>query len=677
MSVWSIVAAGFRKIASAWADLPLRTKGPVVVAIPVAALLAASVGFGFALFADHQSEICLEQVTVLVSAIQDRLSQLDNDGCSSQPLDARFRSLMVLLRNQPSQLQRLLRIEETCRSLGWKPTPGQARALRMQLRAWRNEEQDQLLARTARLRTRALAAIAVDAVVGLAGGLLAVVLFISAMARVSRLQLNAARLEQRLPLLPWRGGRDELGSLHAALEKSSASLRRTEEERDRFFILSLDMLCVTSLDGSFHRVNPAFTATLGFLESALVGSNLLDFVHPEDRETTAGQFQQLACGVPIAYLQNRFRCADGSYKWLAWSMAPFLPEGLAFGVARDRTKQVSDELALRESRDRLAAMLESTTDAFFAVDCDWRLTCVNTLAERLWNRTRAELLGNRLWDVFPEAIGGPFYQLYHEVMRTGEPGHIEEFYPPFQRWFEVHVYPSPEGLSVYFRDITERRQAEAQMKRALKDNEVLLREVHHRVKNNLQVICSLLRLQARYTQDDSLLQVLRDCRERVYAMALLHDQLHRARDLSSVDLSEYLKNVASSLFCSYGVDSARIELRLHLQNITVAFDTAIPCGLIVHELVSNSLRHAFPDGAGGRVSLNLRARTGGRVELTIADDGIGCHECTGGTSGKSLGLRLVTLLAEQMEAGVERSTTEGTQYRIRFQVKNQVESNPK
>jgi two-component sensor histidine kinase len=200
----------------------------------------------------------------------------------------------------------------------------------------------------------------------------------------------------------------------------------------------------------------------------------------------------------------------------------------------------------------------------------------------------------------------------------------------------------------------------------LQEKEVLLREVHHRVKNNLQVICSMLRLQERNIRDDTLLQVLRDCRARVHAMAMLHDQLHRAKDFSNINLGEYIRNLAASLFSSYGVNSADVSLRLDIEDIPVAVDTAIPCGLIVNELVSNSLRHAFPEGRTGHVSLDLHARPGGCIELAISDDGRGFPESANPTDTRSLGLWLVDLLAGQIGASVERSSIGGAQYRLVF-----------
>jgi PAS domain S-box-containing protein len=437
---------------------------------------------------------------------------------------------------------------------------------------------------------------------------------------------------------------------------------------DPFFALSLDLFCITTLDGHFRRVNPAFIATLGHPEPDLLATNILDLLHPGDRPAAAAAIAALAHGIPIANLESRFRCAAGSYKALAWSSTPFPAQALAYTVAHDRTgRKLADE-ALRQSEARGVSALESTTDAFFEVDPDWRLIRVNQQAERLWTRHREDVLGRNLWEVFPESVDGPFYRLFERAMRAGAPAHLEEFYPhsPCGRWFEVHAYPSAEGLAVYFRDVTARRHTGEKIKRALQEKEVLLREVHHRVKNNLQVICSMLRLQERNIRDDTLLQVLRDCRARVHAMAMLHDQLHRAKDFSNINLGEYIRNLAASLFSSYGVNSADVSLRLDIEDIPVAVDTAIPCGLIVNELVSNSLRHAFPEGRTGHVSLDLHARPGGCIELAIGDDGRGFPESANPTDTRSLGLWLVDLLAGQIGASVERSSIGGAQYRLVF-----------
>jgi len=457
-------------------------------------------------------------------------------------------------------------------------------------------------------------------------------------------------------------------SILSAIQRRLPRPRRklVRDTFDPFFALSVDLLCITTLDGRFRRVNPAFVATLGYLESDLRATNILDLLHPQDRGAAATAIAPPP-GNP-ATLQSRFRCASGAYKWLAWTSTPAPHTGLAYTVAHDRTPHKLVEDALRQSEARYVSALESTTDAFFAVDPAWRIVRVNHHAERLWMRRRDDILGRRLWDVFPEAVDGPSFRRFEEVMRNGPPAHFEKFDPASERWFEVHAYLTPDGLAVYFRDVTDRRQADEKIKRTVQEKEVLLREVHHRVKNNLQVICSMLRLQERNFTDETLLQALRECRERVLAMAMLHDQLHRAKDFSNINLGEYIRNLAASLFCSYGVNSAQVGLGMDVDDITAVVDIAIPCGLIVNELVSNSLRHAFPEGRKGGIALGLHAWPGGRVELTIADNGRGFLENPRANNTRSLGLWLVDLLAEQIGAAVERPPGAGTQYRFEFQV---------
>jgi PAS domain S-box-containing protein len=715
MAISSILLLGRRRARGVWADLPLRGKGLVVVAIPLAALLASTASFYLIQRQDREAdalversaevakivESCLARSLDAESAVHEylltgRQDRLARRRAAAETFKSELDALERLLWREPLQLRRVRRVrllyqdeariwDEMSRPAGGSgpftvPRSALLRrceagmdALEMELRSMRGEQENLLVARVqrvAQVRRQALAAVAGNALLGLTGGLLAILLFTSGVARaVERLQRNAARLEQRLPMFPPLRGRDELGCLARALENAGASLHRSEGERDRIFTLSLDMLCIATLDGRFKRVNPAFTRMLGYPETELLAAGILDFVHPDDRATAVQQLQDLARGNPVAYLETRFCCKDGSYKWLAWSIAPFLAEGLAYAVARDRTRQKLDEQALRKSNARLACVLESITDAFFAVDCGYRLTYVNPEAERLWTRHRQDLLGRNLWEVFPEAAGGPFHRIYDQALRTGRSAHLEGRFPPFDRWLEVHVYPSVEGLSVYFRDVTERREADERIRRALKEKEVLLREIHHRVKNNLQVISSLLRLQAGYVRDDTLRQVLNECHERVHAMAILHDQLHRVKDLSSVDLGGYIRTLTAGLFSSYGVNSAQIALRLDLEAITVPFDAAIPCGLIVNELVSNAIRHAFPEGRKGRISLGLHLEPGGEIELSVCDDGRGFPDSAPAASVQSLGLRLVHLLAEQMEASVEHSIKAGTEYRLVFKCK--------
>ena len=210
----------------------------------------------------------------------------------------------------------------------------------------------------------------------------------------------------------------------------------------------------------------------------------------------------------------------------------------------------------------------------------------------------------------------------------------------------------------------ERKYAQRKTEAALVEKEVLLREVHHRVKNNLQVISSLLNLQAGLLNDERVVEMLRDSQNRVRSMALVHEQLHRSKDLSRIHFGDYVRNLTASLFSAYGVRSNKVALRLEIDNVFLPIDTAIPCGLIIHELVSNSLRHAFPGERGGNVRISLREDAAGRKILNVEDDGVGWPADTGVEQRKSLGLRLVGILADQMDATVTHETNPGVRFCI-------------
>ena len=160
--------------------------------------------------------------------------------------------------------------------------------------------------------------------------------------------------------------------------------------------------------------------------------------------------------------------------------------------------------------------------------------------------------------------------------------------------------------------------------------------------------------------------MLKESQNRVRAMAMVHEQLHRSRDLSRISFDEYVKNLCASLFCSYGIDSCRISLLVDVEEISFPIDTAIPCGLIIHELVSNSLKHAFPEGRSGEVRIGLSTSPERRIELRVEDDGIGLPGSVDIQETNSLGLRLVRILAGQIDASVACFTGGGTVFEVRF-----------
>lgn len=213
----------------------------------------------------------------------------------------------------------------------------------------------------------------------------------------------------------------------------------------------------------------------------------------------------------------------------------------------------------------------------------------------------------------------------------------------------------------------ERKRSEDQIKAALKEKEVLLKEIHHRVKNNLQVISSLLKLQSRSINDERTLEMFKESENRVRSMALIHEKLYRSRDLANIDFRGYTQDLVADLFQSYGAKAGKISLKKDIEDISLGVETAIPCGLIINELISNALRHAFPEGREGEIDITFRSSDEDKIELIISDNGIGIPTNFDIRNTKSLGLHLVNILAEdQLKGEIELDRTEGTKFLIKF-----------
>lgn len=221
------------------------------------------------------------------------------------------------------------------------------------------------------------------------------------------------------------------------------------------------------------------------------------------------------------------------------------------------------------------------------------------------------------------------------------------------------------------RELFERQMAEKEwlasdrkLRKSLAEKESLLKEIHHRVKNNLQIVSSLLYLQEANSADPKSVEILRESQTRVKSMALIHEQLYGAADLAKIDFGRYVNGLTANLFEAYGADPARTRLAVKADDIALGADMAVPCGLIINELVSNALKHAFGSGDGGTIAIHIRNLPAGRMEIVVADNGIGLEAPSAAAGKKSLGLRLVDTLIHQLEGSLELDTRNGTRINI-------------
>ena len=214
-------------------------------------------------------------------------------------------------------------------------------------------------------------------------------------------------------------------------------------------------------------------------------------------------------------------------------------------------------------------------------------------------------------------------------------------------------------------DITENKINEEKITQSLKEKNVLLKEVHHRVKNNMQVISSILNLQSSYVRDTYALNLLKECQNRIKSMAFIHESLYQTKNFESVNFSEYVTTLSKNLVHTYSINTKKVKLILTLDELMLNLDASIPCGLIINEIISNSLKYAFPDNRDGIIFVTLGVDKN-KVKIEVGDNGIGIPENVDIKNTQTLGLQLVDTLVEQLSGTVKLKRSKGTVFSIEF-----------
>jgi len=361
------------------------------------------------------------------------------------------------------------------------------------------------------------------------------------------------------------------------------------------------------------------------------------------------------------------------------------------------------EKNLRESEERYRFLIEKQGEGIACLGPNEQFTFCNPVAEEIFgvlpgtlvDRNLKEFITPEMFETIRKETGkcrsGKRNSYELEIMRPD--GEKRQLFITATPWFDdddrfagtFEIFRDDterkraqealeQGNKELRKEIAERKKAEKHLKESLKEKEVLLKEIHHRVKNNLQVVSSLLYLQSEHINEQQKghineqqnLDVLKESQDRVRSMALVHEKLYQSQDLARINFPEYVRKLTAHLFQSYEANLTSITPSTDVDDVSLDIDMAIPCGLLINELISNSLKHAFPDGRKGEVKIDFHSDERGTYTLTVSDNGIGFPADLDFRNTESMGLRLVMTLTKQLEGEIQLDKNHGTTFKIMF-----------
>jgi PAS domain S-box-containing protein len=471
------------------------------------------------------------------------------------------------------------------------------------------------------------------------------------------------------------GTNDILDALAAGVNMLGEELKASTISRtylDNILKGMQGLVFVVDLNGSIQMVNTGAITRLGYSEAELIGMEVSTIVASIEQllfngEVGAQEIQTTCLAkngdtFPISFSASAFQNKPGD--------APSL-----VCVAHDVTDRKEAADKLKESEYLFRSLVATMNDGVMLVDQNQNVQYVNEHFLEITGYELVEIVARNAVDLFILEEDSKFVRASFAERLKGETARYEL---PIRNkkgeliWMSLSASPVRNiagdiiGSMVVHTDISLRKMTELQLQNSISEKEMLIKEVHHRVKNNLQVISSLLSLQSTNVDNETANAILRESQNRIKSMAIIHEKLYQSKNLSSIDFQEYTGEIVNQLRISYGIDVKEITINSLVNNINLGVDLAVPCGLILNELVSNAIKYAFPGEHEGKIGIMFEKSDDDVFKLSVSDDGVGFPEDIDFRDTTSLGLQLVITLTEQLDGEITLENSGGTCFHISF-----------
>ena len=433
-----------------------------------------------------------------------------------------------------------------------------------------------------------------------------------------------------------------------------------------------------NMEGKFTYVNPSTSTMTGYSQEELLTKKFFDIVHPEDKEKVMGRgFDRIKGEDVVQQYEFKILTKRGEIRWIEIFNSRTIIDGLVvvLGTATDITERRNADHRILESEGKYKYLVEAIEEGLIIADESENFTFTNKAARDILGYSEDETTKmnfkklvsandfKRLQIETDKRIKGQSSKYELQIKRKdGMKRLLSITASPL---FNEDDYTGSIGIFV---DITEIREAEKKIKSQLREKEVMLQEIYHRVKNNLQIISSMLKLQASYVDDEYAIQLFRNCQHRVKSMSLVHEKLYRSDNLSRICFRDYTESLIKNLFASLNISGNRINYELDINDINLNISTAIPCGLIINELITNALKYGFPDDKQGLIKISMNKLDNGKLNLTVWNNGIDLPKDFDMTDLSSFGMRLVDILTLQLEAELIIERNEGVAFSLIFAI---------